>query len=43
MLDRLKPRPGAAAQNSDKALMSGPQLSKDAPSQDDIDKLFAQS
>ena len=26
---------------ADEALMSGPQLGKDAPSQDDIDKLFA--
>lgn len=30
-------------QRADEALMNGPQLSKDKPSQDDIDKLFAQS
>jgi len=32
-----------APKRADEALMNGPQLSKDKPSQDDIDKLFAQS
>ncbi len=31
------------ARRADEELMNGPQLSKDKPSQDDIDKLFAQS
>ena len=32
-----------AARRADEDLMNGPQLDKDKPSQDDIDKLFAQS
>ncbi len=31
----------SASSRPDEALMNGPQLGKDAPSQDDIDKLFA--
>ena len=32
-----------SARRADEELMNGPQLDKDKPSQDDIDKLFAQS
>ncbi len=32
-----------APKRADEALMNGPQMSKDKPTQDDIDKLFAQS